>query len=63
MMITQETQEFLDRFNLLKDNRPTSYVIVLLMAIRVLVCRCQTCPNLLFMSFGVPLPLLLYLRG
>ncbi len=36
-MVTQETQEFLDRFILPEDNSPTSCVLVLLMAIDAVV--------------------------
>jgi hypothetical protein len=37
MMVTRESQEFLDRFSPLKDNISTSCVIVLLIAIDVIV--------------------------
>jgi hypothetical protein len=37
MMVTQNTQGFLDRFKLLEDNRHTSCVLILLRAIDVVV--------------------------
>jgi hypothetical protein len=36
-MVTHETQEFLHRFNLLEDNSPTSYVLILPRVIDVVV--------------------------
>jgi hypothetical protein len=36
-IITQETQEFLDRFNPPEDNSPTSCVLIFLVAISVMV--------------------------
>jgi hypothetical protein len=56
MMVTQETQGFLDRFMPPEDNSPTSCVLVLHMAIDVVV-------EVVDMSFRVPLPLLLYPKG
>jgi hypothetical protein len=59
-MVTQEMQGFLDCSGLPEDNSPTFYVLVLLMAIDVVV----VVPGLvLTYPRGVPLPLLLYLRG
>jgi hypothetical protein len=55
MMVTQETQEFLDTgSDFLKDNSHTFCVLVLLMVIDVIVVYFQ------LVSHEVPLPLLLY---
>jgi hypothetical protein len=51
MMVTQETQGFLDRFSPVEDNSPTSCVLILLLAIDVVV-EVQ----------GVPLPSF-YIQG
>jgi hypothetical protein len=51
MMVTQETQGFLDRFSPVEDNSPTSCVLILLLAIDVVVVV-QGCPCPPFISKG-----------
>jgi hypothetical protein len=61
-MVTQETQGILDRFRPLEDNSPTSYVLVLLMAIDVVIIVAELVLTSSW-ACGVPLPILLYPRG